>query len=370
MSAQRPLVTVLMTVYNGGDYLKASVQSILNQTFKDFEFLIVNDCSTDDSLNVINSFSDSRIVVHNNEKNIGQTKSLNIGVNLAKSKYIARMDADDMAFPSWIEKLVDYIESHPEYAAISAAVVVMNESGKFKKIQRTPTTFDEVIFHIFFGNAINHVGAIINREILLKNGGYNEEFKIAQDYELWSFLIRNNYRLVNIDDILVAVRVHESSLGYMEEKKEGLDEVAETIYRNITTLTNLKISYEDAVKLRMFYRFPEQLTLEEFNYAHSLYEEIFYNLKDEFKINKNLLRRKLKRQMLIPYCKRAISEAEKNMLRSVRHTTSDYLGSHGFHPVPALIFLMSFFGMTIIKRLTYIYTKWQEKAMWVIMSRS
>ena len=368
--AINPLVTVLMTVYNGGEYLKTSVRSILNQTFKDFEFLIVNDFSTDDSVDIIKLFNDGRIVIYNNEKNIGQTKSLNVGLNLAKGKYVARMDADDMAFPLWLDKSLDYIRKHPEYAAVGSAAIVMNESGRMKKALKTPTNFAEVIFHIFFGNAINHVGAIFNKEIILKNGGYNEEFKIAQDYELWSSLIRDAQRFINIPDVLVAVRVHESSLGYMEEKKKGLAEVAETIYRNITALTNLKISYEDAVKLRMFYRFPEQLSLEEFNYAHRLYEEIFYNLKDEFKINKNLLRRKLKRQMLIPYCKRAISEAEKNMLRSVRHTTSDYLGSHGFHPVPVLIFLMSFFGMSIIKRLTYIYTKWQEKAMRVIMSRS
>lgn len=362
-----PQVTVLMTVYNGERYLHASLQSVLNQTFKNFEFLIVNDCSTDNSLDLIKSYKDSRIFIHNNEVNLGQTKSLNVGLRLAKGKYIARMDADDMAFPSWLDKSVDYIRRHPEYAAVGSAAIVMNESGRMKKVQKTPTNFAEVIFHIFFGNAINHVGALFNKEIILKNGGYNEEFKIAQDYELWSSLIRDAQRFVNIPDVLVAVRVHESSLGYMEEKKKGLTEVAETIYRNITALTNLKISYEDAVKLRMFYRFPEQLTLEEFNYAHSLYEEIFYNLKDEFKINKNLLRRKLKRQMLIPHCKRAISEAEKNMLRSVRHTTSDFLGSHGFHPMPALIFLMSFFGMTIVKRLTYIYTKWQEKTMQVIL---
>lgn len=365
-----PIVTVLMTVYNGGEYLKESIRSVLSQTFKDFEFLIINDCSTDNSVEIIESFNDERIIIHHNEKNMGQTMSLNVGLKLAGGKYIARMDADDIALPIWLEKLVSFAESHREYVAVSAAAAVMNETGKFKKVLRTPTTFEGVIFHIFFGNAINHVGSLFNKEIVLKNGGYNEEFKVAQDYELWSSLIRDTHRFINIPDVLVAVRVHESSLGYIEEKKKGLAEVAKTIYYNITALTNLKISCEDAVKLRIFYRFPEQLTMEEFSYAHSLYEEIFYNLKDEFKINKNLLRRKLKRQMLMPYCKRAIYEAEKDMSKSVRYTTLDYLGSHGFHPMPALIFLMSFFGMDIIKRLTYTYTKSQEKAAQVIMSKS
>ena len=147
--AINPLVTVLMTVYNGGEYLKTSVRSILNQTFKDFEFLIVNDFSTDDSVDIIKLFNDGRIVIYNNEKNIGQTKSLNVGLNLAKGKYVARMDADDMAFPLWLDKSLDYIRKHPEYAAVGSAAIVMNESGRMKKALKTPTNFAEVIFHIF-----------------------------------------------------------------------------------------------------------------------------------------------------------------------------------------------------------------------------
>lgn len=365
-----PLVTVLMTVYNGGKYLKSSVQSVLNQTFRDFEFLIVNDCSTDDSVKIIESFNDKRIVVHNNGKNLGQTKSLNIGIRLAKGKYIARMDSDDMAYPQWLEMLLGYAESHQEHVAVSAAAAVMDESGSIRKVLRTPTTFEEVIFHIFFGNAINHVGAIFNREVILGIGGYNDEFKITQDYELWSLLIRNNYKLINVEDILVAVRVHGSSIGYIEEKKKGLDEVAETIYRNVTALTNLKISYEDAVKLRMFYRFPEQLTLEDFNYAHSLYKKIFYNLKNEFKINKNLLRRKLKRQMLIPYCKRAISKAEYNMPCDARSVVMDYLRQYGLHLMPLTILLMSFLGISIMRKSIDLFLKFQGNTVTIMMGRS
>ena len=92
----RPLVTVLMALYNGGGYLKQTVKSVLDQTYSDFEFLIVNDCSTDDSLKVIGSFNDPRIKVYTNEKNMGQTPSLNRGVQLAKGEYFARMDGDDL----------------------------------------------------------------------------------------------------------------------------------------------------------------------------------------------------------------------------------------------------------------------------------
>lgn len=356
-----PLVTVLMTVYNGGKHLKSSVQSVLNQTFRDFEFLIVNDCSTDDSVKMIESFNDERIIIHHNEKNLGQTKSLNIGLNLARGKYAARMDADDMAFPMWLEKLVSFAEAHREYVVVSAAAAVMNESGKLNKIQRTPTTFEGVIFHIFIGNAINHVGSLFNKEIVLKKGGYNEEFKISQDYELWSSLIRNNYRLVNIDDMLVAVRVHESSISYVAEKDRGLMEVAEIIYRNVSSLTKLKISYDDAIKMRVFYRFPHQLTNEEFRDTQDLYFKIFNSLKDEFKLELGLLKRKLKKLMLLPYYKRAMFEIENSRSKSARKILLNYYTLYGFHIILCVIFLVTFLDKAIVKRLLNIYESLMER---------
>lgn len=369
MSTQRPLVTVLMTVYNGGKYLKESVRSVLSQTFEDFEFLIINDCSTDDSVTVIKSFNDERIVIHNNERNLGQTRSLNVGLGLAKGKYIARMDADDMAFPLWLETLVNYAESNQEYVAVGAATAVMDESGKLKKVFRTPTTFEGLIFHIFFGNALNHVGSLFKKEIILKNGGYNEEFKISQDYELWSSLLRNKYRLINIEAILVAVRVHESSVGYAAEKNSGLMEVAQTVYRNINALTSLKVTLEDAIKLRTFYRFPEHLTFEEFKNTHGIYEKIFYSLKDGYKIEQSILKKKLKKQMMIPFCKRAIHEAEHSN-RQVRRFMLEYFRRYGFHFIPFLMFSMSFFGSPVLKRLRGIYSRWQENVLKFVMNRS
>lgn len=350
-----PRVTVLMTVYNGGKYLKSSVESVLNQTFKDFEFLIINDCSTDDSVKMIESFNDKRIIIHHNKKNIGQTKSLNVGLKLARGKYIARMDSDDMAFPTWLEKLISFAESHQEFVVVSAAAAVINESGTFKKIQRTPTTFEGVIFHIFIGNAINHVGSLFNKEIVLKKGGYNDKFKISQDYELWSSLIRNKFRLVNITDMLVAVRVHENSHSYVTEKDRGLMEVAEIIYRNVSSLTMLKISYNDAIKMRVFYRFPHQLTNEEFRNTQNLYINIFNNLKEEFKLEPSFLKLKLKKQMLLPYYRRAIFEIENNRSKYARKMLLNYYTLYGFHVIMCVIFLVTFLDKAIVKRLLNSY---------------
>ena len=232
-----PLVTVLMTVFNGAEYLKTSVNSIVKQTFKGFEFLIVNDHSTDNSVNIIESFNDERIVIHNNERNIGQTKSLNIGLELARGKYVARMDADDVAFPLWLEKSVNFFEEHQECAAIGSQAMVIDSSGRTKKTRMVPGSFHEIIFRIFFDSPMNHVSVLLNRELILKNGGYDEEFKVTQDYELWSSLIRNNYSIKNIPEVLVSYRVHSGSKGFMEASKKALEEMSETIFRNIHSFT-------------------------------------------------------------------------------------------------------------------------------------
>lgn len=356
-----PLVTVLMTVYNGGEYLRSSVHSVLNQTYKDFEFLIVNDCSTDNSLDIIKSFNDKRIIIHHNEKNMGQTKSLNVGLRLAKGKYVARMDADDMAFPLWIEKTLNYILKNPEYAAVSSYAVLIDSFGNPYKIFKTPNNFQEIIINIFFAKVINHVGAIINKEVIMEIGGYNEKFMASQDFELWSSLIKAGYKIVSIPEVLVSIRIHENSFGFITESKKGPSEVAEIIARTVNKLTNLTLSYDDAIKLRLFYRFPHQMTISEFKWAHFMYKEIFDNLKAIYKLNPRLLKTILKKPMLGAFCKRALYEIENNKPNAARSVIYDYNRYYGCHIMTSMILLLSFFGNGLIKRILYIYTKCEEK---------
>mgnify|MGYP001575778579 CR=1 FL=1 len=347
MVIQKPLVTVLMSVYNGEKYLRSCVESILNQTYKDFEFFIVNDQSTDDSVKIIESFHDRRIVIHHNEKNIGQTKSLNVGLRLSKGRYVARMDADDMAFPLWLEKTLSFMEINPENAAVGTAAVVMDGHGEMRKLLQTPNAFQQIVFNIFFGSAMNHVGALLNKKIIVEHGGYNEEFKIAQDFELWSSLIRGKKHIANISEALVAVRVHKSSKGFVEEQKRGLDEVSETICRNVDSMTNMKISYEDAMRLRMFYRFPEQLTNEDFEYTNNLYVKIFVNLRAEFSIEPLLIRNMLRKKLLIPYLKLAKSELINKRFMSAVKVITNYYETYRFRPASFVVFIMTFLGETI-----------------------
>lgn len=355
-----PLVTVLMTVYNGKEYLEESVQSIIDQTFQRFEFLIVNDCSTDDSVKIIESFNDKRIIIYNNENNLAQTKSLNIGLKLAEGKYVARMDADDIALPMWLEKLVNYIKKHPEYAAISPAVNLIDSAGKIKKLRRVPLSFHEIIIRIFFDSPMNHVSALLNKEQILENGGYDEEFKITQDYELWSSLIRNNYKITNVPDVLMSCREHSRSTLFMEANNRALEEKSETIFRNINSFANLKLTYDDAVGIcKLFYHTPD-MNQEEFESAEANFSNIYANMKEGFRLPSTFVKNEVRTLTLKPYCKLAVSNIQNNKIKDARRIALKYCSKYGFRMMPFLIFVSTFFGLEISKKLPLAYEKWLE----------
>ena len=195
MGSKEILVTVLMTVYNGGQYLRSSIESVLNQSFQDFELLIINDCSLDNSLEIIHSYPDPRVVIYSNEKNFGQTRSLNLGLKLARGKYVARMDADDLVFPRWLTELSSFLEQNPETAVVSAKAVVLSSGAKIVRILNTPMCWEEIILKSLTFSPINHVGSLMRKQVVLgEMGGYDESYHVPADFHLWSRLIRQGHR--------------------------------------------------------------------------------------------------------------------------------------------------------------------------------
>ena len=144
-------ISVVMAVYNGEKYLRSAIDSILSQTYIDFEFIIIDDCSTDNTANILESYTDSRIQIIRNEKNLRLPASLNKGLKIAKGKYIARMDADDIAMPDRFEKQVKYLEAHQEVAVIGGSFQVFNEFGK--------DIYDEYIVFLFFSQS--HTNSLV-----------------------------------------------------------------------------------------------------------------------------------------------------------------------------------------------------------------
>lgn len=219
-----PKVTVLMSVYNGEKYLRQAIDSILNQTFKDFEFFIINDGSTDRTAEILQSYHDHRIKIINNEKNIGLTKSLNKGLKIARGEYIARQDADDISLPQRLEKEINFLEKHKRAGLIGSSIQLISESGKPLATQKVLTKNEEIKKGLLGGNQFAHGSVMFKRECLDKVGFYREEFRSTQDYDLW-LRISEKYDVANISEPLYKWRVSFKSVSVAE--KAAQDRYAE-----------------------------------------------------------------------------------------------------------------------------------------------
>jgi len=220
-----PKVSVVMAVHNGERYLKESIESILTQTFADFEFLIVDDGSTDSTGNILVRYADrdARIRLITNEDNIGLTKSLNKGIGLARGDYIARMDADDISLLERLGKQADYLDAHPDVGVLGAAVQLLDSSGKVGDTWTFPEEHGFLKWSLcFFYNPIVHPTVMVRRKILRQAGGYNEEMAVSQDYDLWCRLIHLT-RFGNLQKVLLLLRKHESNITHLrfEEQREN-----------------------------------------------------------------------------------------------------------------------------------------------------
>lgn len=205
-----PLVTVLMCVYNSETYLREAIESILNQSFKEFEFLIINDASIDRSLEIIKHYDNTRIKIIQNSENIGLTKSLNKGLKAAEGKYIARMDADDISHPQRLERQVKFMEEHPEVGICGTWFQLI---GQQERIIKHPVDHQDILTFMFKNNGIGHPTAFIRKDLFIEQHlFYDENYTAAQDYDLW-VRASQKIRLANIPEVLVKYRVHSSQVS-------------------------------------------------------------------------------------------------------------------------------------------------------------
>lgn len=228
----QPLVTVLLPVYNAELHLAESVESVLGQTFTDFEFLIINDGSTDDSEKQILSYRDVRIRYHKNEINLGLIATLNKGMELASGKYIVRMDADDICMPDRIQKQVQFMETHPEVGICGCCADVIDKAHlKMKYDAEDASIRIKMLYqcHMLHPSVIIRKG-LIDRYTLR----YNPEFIHAEDYELF-YRIGNFTKLANLTDTLLLYREHEGSVSriYKQTQKDNSLRVIKQEFKDI-----------------------------------------------------------------------------------------------------------------------------------------
>jgi glycosyltransferase involved in cell wall biosynthesis len=180
-----PKISAIMTVYNGEKYLKKAVDSILEQTFTDFEFIIVNDGSTDQTQAILDSCHDSRMIILNNHRNIGRSGARNKAIKTAKGEYIAIMDADDVSLPGRFEEQVKFLELNRDIALVGSSYFLINENDKVVGIQEVLTEKDKIKKDLSIKNQFGHSTIMVKRKCLESVGGYREEFKLAEDYDLY-----------------------------------------------------------------------------------------------------------------------------------------------------------------------------------------
>lgn len=220
--ASKPRVTVLMSVYNGEKYLREAIDSILAQTFRDFEFVIYDDCSTDRSGEIIKSYSDSRIVYRRNETNQGLTKNLADGVARSSADYIARMDADDIAYPERLEKQVAWMDEHKEISILGAPVMYFNENDGDLGIAPQPYGDAAIKAKLFVSFTLMHPTIIIRAADLKTRGlNYNPDYRCSQDHALYLDCIRAGLKFENYLEPLLRMRAHAGSIS---RAKHGLQQ--------------------------------------------------------------------------------------------------------------------------------------------------
>ena len=212
MSGER--VTILMSVYNGEAFLRKAIDSILNQTYTDFEFVIDDDCSTDRTSDIILSYSDSRIVYRRNNTNQGLTRNLADGVNRSSACYIARMDADDISFPKRLEKQVQYMDEHPDVTILGSSVSFFKEKIEDGSIAYQPADDETMKATLFISFTLLHPSIILRRLDLVRHQiNYNIEYRYSQDHELYLNCILKGLKFANLSEPLLYMRSHIDSIS-------------------------------------------------------------------------------------------------------------------------------------------------------------
>ncbi|PKM11085.1 MAG: glycosyl transferase family 2 [Gammaproteobacteria bacterium HGW-Gammaproteobacteria-3] len=235
-----PKVTVFIPVYNRERYIAQAIESILGQTFTDFELLLVDDGSTDRSRDIVQGFHDPRVRLVCNEVNLGIPGARNKGIDLAKGEYLAFLDSDDVACPTRLARQVEFLDQHPDYAAVSAWISWVNAKGKpIGKVKRKALSTDEIAAQRLFRCCLENTASMA-RTAILQQYRHREQFILGSDYDLWA-RIGADYKLAALPEVLVRRREHEGRTT--EGKTEQIKALRLLIYAD--QLTALGVAFTD-----------------------------------------------------------------------------------------------------------------------------
>lgn len=228
----QPTVSIVMPVYNTAPFLRQAIDSILQQTFDDFEFIIISDGSTDGSDEIVKSYTDNRIKYERNDMNTGLVNTLNKGVKFANGKYIARMDGDDIALPQRLEKQYNYMRAHPEVDLLATVVQLIDEKGTdigFWTEDKNHVSAEQIQKFMPVNNCIAHPTVMAKGEVF-RQYAYDADQKQAEDYDLWLRMLADRRQFHKLEDITVLHRILPKSFTRSQQRNISF-KLARTKYR-------------------------------------------------------------------------------------------------------------------------------------------
>ncbi len=208
---RKPVISVVLPVYNAQDYIFDAVNSILAQTYDNFELIVIDDASSDSSPNIVASLVDSRIRLIRNGENCGLVKSLNIGLHAAAGTFVARMDHDDIALPDRLARQLEFLEANPKVAVVGTGYQLIDASAYPGLIYHPPQNPSEVEWAIPFVCPVAHPTVMMRRSVISLVGGYSESAQFAEDYDLWERVLRQE-AIANMPDVLLLLRKHTRNM--------------------------------------------------------------------------------------------------------------------------------------------------------------
>lgn len=231
-----PAISAIVPTYNGEQFLRAAIESILNQTFQDFELIVVDDHSNDNTPSILAELEDSRLNVITNERNLGIAAATNKGLALARGKYVALQDHDDISLPHRFQAEVEFLDSHPNAALVGTAASQIDENGSVSQTLTQPTDDLELKWGLLFGCCFHHTSLMIRRSVILNEGGYRDDpsFPFAPDYDLFS-RVGERYPVANLPEPLVLWRRHSDNTSLSNAQQQKRSEVVIS-FRNVCAL--------------------------------------------------------------------------------------------------------------------------------------
>jgi glycosyl transferase family 2 len=217
-----PAVSVVMSVFNGERFVSEAIDSILAQTYRDFEFIIIDDGSTDRTPEILANYGrrDGRISVHR-RANQGRCLSLNAGINIANGKYIARMDADDISLPDRLEEQIRFMDAHPEVGLLGGAFKLIGASGRVLRTIGFPSKDSEIRSAMLSCNPFAHPTVVIRKDVVTASGGYRRALLDADDYDLW-LRVSERSRLANLEKCVLLYRIHAKQVSIQNMRHQKM----------------------------------------------------------------------------------------------------------------------------------------------------